>query len=317
MAVHRPLIIKDNKHIQEMTTGQVLDMHRRIAYLYVQNPTVTVSRVSSGGNISPNMVDERYRSGTAKRNTSGVWPAVTSFPTEAQTGEPVKLSFTYDRISTATSSHATNPSYTLKPVRVDGSNGVREMSFSDMIDTFIDPVVDYIETGTSATQSAGAYFISTSSSISNCTNLGVVYTDTKANVSGYLASNIGTANTTQDVFTSTNYNLFRNNGSNVQNRTPLIIDGERGLRHMTWTEFDNFFQPLIQHYIYGETGYTLRYNVDGNGTTKGSVMVNNVLNGVTGNFTTYKATLDDYRAQEFPNGTNSTPHSYRLKVERT
>ena len=316
MAVYRPIVSDGNKRIKECTTTTLNNMYQRIAYLYVQNPTVLVSVVSSGGNISPTMTDERYKSGTAKRNTSGAWPAVTTFPTESQTGEPQLLTFTYDKINQTTSNHATAPNYTLKPVRRDGT-GVREMTETDVIDTFIDPVVDNIETGTTSALAAGAYFINTATSLSNCTNLGTVYTDTKANIAGYLAANIGVANTTQDVFTSTNYQLFRNNGVSVQDRTPLIVDGTKGLRHMTWSEFDNYFQPLIQAYIYGESGYTLRYNVDGSGTTKGSAMVNNVLQNVTGNFTTVKATADDYRAQEFPNGTNSTPDTYRLKVERT
>lgn len=316
MTLYRPIVSDGNKRIKECSTATLNNMHARIAYLYVQNPTVILSVVASGGNISPSMTDERYRSGTAKRNTTGNWPQVTSFPSEAQTGEPQLLTFTHDKISQSTNNHATIPTYSLKPVRRDGT-GVREMSETDIIDSFIDPVVTNIVSGTSGSIAAGAYFINTATSISNCTNLGTVYTDTKANVGGYAASGIGTANTTQDIFTSTNYQLFRNNGSNIQDQTPLLIDGTRGLRHMTWTEFDNYFQPLIQAYIYGETGYTLRYNVDGNGTTKGSAMVNNVLSGVTGNFTTYKASANDYRAQEFPNGTNTTPDTYRLKVERT
>ena len=316
MTLYRPIVSDGNKRIKECSTATLNNMHARIAYLYVQNPTVILSVVASGGNISPSMTDERYRSGTAKRNTTGNWPQVTSFPSEAQTGEPQLLTFTYDKISQSTNNHATIPTYSLKPVRRDGT-GVREMSETDIIDSFIDPVVTNIVSGTSGSIAAGAYFINTATSISNCTNLGTVYTDTKANVGGYAASGIGTANTTQDIFTSTNYQLFRNDGSNIQDQTPLLIDGTRGLRHMTWTEFDNYFQPLIQAYIYGETGHTLRYNVDGNGTTKGSAMVNNVLSGVTGNFTTYKASANDYRAQEFPNGTNTTPDTYRLKVERT
>lgn len=316
MTLYRPIVSDGSRRIKECTFSTLNAMYKRIAYLYVQNPSVILSVVASGGNISPTMTDTRLKSGTAKRNTSGNWPQVTTFPSQAQTGEPQTVTLTYDKINQTTSSHATVPTYNLKPVRTDAS-GVREMTFTDVIDSFISPVVSNIVTGTTDTLAGGAYFISTSTSISNCTNLGTVYTDTRANVSGYLASNIGGNNSVQDVFNSTDYQLFRNDGAVVAYRTPLIIDGTSGLRHMTFAEFDAFFQPLIQAYIFNQGGNTLRYNVDGNGVTKGTAMVNNVLTGGNGNYTRYKASANDYRAQEFPNGTNSVANTYRLKVERT
>jgi hypothetical protein len=326
MTAYRPLVSDNNIRIKECTSSEYDLMLQQIAYLYSQNPTVELSVVASGGNISPTMTDTRYRSGTAARNTSGPWPAVTTFPSEATTGEPDVVTTTYDKMSQTVTS-ATKPTYSIKPVRVD-TNGVTEMTETDVIDTFIDPVVDAMVglTGTNVL-GAGAYYISTSSSISGSTSLGTVYTDTAANLAGYLASNIGTTGTQQDVFTSINYQLFQVDGVTSVGggwRGPLIIDyvannrnNPTGLRHMTQVEFDNYFGPLIRHAIYGYTGMTLRYNVDGSGTTQGSAMTNTVLTGVTGNYTTYKATADDYRAQEFPNGTLVTADTYELKLERT
>lgn len=326
MTAYRPLVSDNNIRIKECTSSEYDLMLQQIAYLYTQDPSVELSVVASGGNISPSMTDTRYRSGTAARNTSGPWPAVTTYPNESQTGEPDTVTTLYDKMSQSVTTVA-KPTYSIKPVRVD-TNGVTEMTEQDVIDTFIDPVVDaMVGATTTNVLGAGAYYISTSSSISGSTNLGTVYTDTKANLAGYLASNIGTAGTQQDVYTSINYNLFQIDGVTSVGggwRGPLIVDyvannrnNPTGLRHMTQAEFDAYFEPLIQHAIYGYTGMTLRYNVDGSGTTQGSAMTNTVLSGVTGNFTTYAASGDDYRAQEFPNGTLVTADTYELKLERT
>jgi len=319
MTVYRPLTIVDRTTFREVNAAsELFGIHQRIAYLYAANPVVTLSVVASNGNISPVMTDTRYKSGTAKRNTSGAWPAVTTFPTESQTGEPELVTTTYDKVSqTVGSDPGSIPTYNIKPVRVDGTNAVREMTEQDVIDSFIDPVVDLMVSQTSDVRAAGSYFLSTSSSVTNCTNLGTIYTDTKADISSYTAAQIGTANTYQDHFTSTNYQLFRNDGANASYVRPLVIDGTDGLREMTNTEFGNYFGPLIRKYIYDQSGFTLRYNFDGNGTTKGTAVVNNVLTGVTGTYTTHKATADDYRAQEFPNGTNQATTIHRLKIDRT
>lgn len=318
MTVYRPLTVVDRNTFREVTSGELSGLHQRIAYIYAQSPVVTLSVVSSNGNISPVMTDTRYRSGTAARNTSGAWPAVTTFPTESQTGEPDLLTFTYDKVSqTVASDPGAPPAYTIKPVRVDGTGGVREMTETDIIDSFIDPVIDIMVSGTTDVRAAGSYFVSTNTSESNCTSLGIFYTDTKANLGAYTGSGIGTAGTYQDHFTSTDYRLFRNDGVNASYVRPLVIDGTDGLREMTNTEFNTYFEQLIKAYIYDESGYTLRYNFDGSGTTKGTAISNSVLSNVTGNFQTHKATADDYRAQEFPNGTLISANTYQLKVERT
>ena len=74
-------------------------------------------------------------------------------------------------------------------------------------------------------QAAGSYYISTTSSIAGSTNLGTVFVDTVANLSGYLASNIGGAGSVQDVFSTTTYYLQRvDSNISVQGsgyRTPL------------------------------------------------------------------------------------------------
>ena len=59
---------------------------------------------------------------------------------------------------------------------------------------------------------------------------------------------------------------------------------------------------------------TLRYFIGGGGTTLGTGMANTKLNG-SGNYQTRQVS-DDYRAQEFPNGSVVTEATYYLKARR-
>lgn len=323
MTIRRPMITDSRTVVKESPYSDVSTMHRKIAALYVQDPSVSLSVVGSNGNISPSMSDTRYRSGPAARNVTGNWPAVTTYPSTSDAASYTVN--TYDKISqnlNDTGSIVDYDNYQAKPVYADGAMHIREMSFQDIIDTFINPTIENIRTGTSSSLSGGAYFISTATSIGLCTDLGVVFTDTSTNQSGYAASSIGTAGTYQDpVGSTTNFRLYRNNGDSSAPTRPLIIDytsngvnNPAGLREMNDTEFENLFAPLIKKYIYDQSGYTLRYNVDGSGTTKGTAMTNSGLIGVTSTRYIYAASANDYRAQEFPTGTLATLNTWRLKV---
>jgi len=333
MAVRLPLFIQDKESIRQWDEDIKDDVHRRLAYSYAADPNITLSVVSSAGNISPNMSDTRYKSGAAKRNTSGNWPQVTTFPTESQTEEPQLVTTTYDKITqtrTDPGGHLSYYDWQAKPVyyedRPSGGYAVREMGWLDFIDTFIGPVVTNIIYENTDTLAGGTYFISTSSSISNCTNLGTIFVDTKADVPAYTAAQIGTEGTYQTHSTTVNtYRLFRNNGEEKDFRLPLVIDRESnginaaptGLREMTQTEFSQLMLPILKQQVYDGAGNTLNFSIDGDGVTKGSAINNTVLTGVTGNYQTRKATANDYRAQEFPNGNITTANTWRLKLNRT
>tara|TARA_Y100001937_G_scaffold118784_1_gene173596 strand:- start:1262 stop:2242 length:981 start_codon:yes stop_codon:yes gene_type:complete len=326
MTVRRPLKLVDRNNFSEMSNleslGSNADMfkiHQRIAYLYAQSPVVTLSFVSSNGNISPVMSDTRYKSGPAVQFTSGNWPQVTQTPTSSDTGPPQIVTTTFDKVSqTVASDPGAPPTYTLKPVRVDGTNAVIEMSETDVVDTFIDPILDKMESETTDLRAGGSYFVSTSSTASNSTALGIIFTDTKTNTSSYTSGNISTSGTFQDhSVTVNNYYLFQNDGANVTCPLPLIVDGTSGLREMTTSEFDTYFLQLIKAHIHSETGNTLRYNFDGSGTTKGTAIQNSVLTSVGSTFVQDLTRANDYRAQEFPTGTNVASTIHRLKLERT
>ena len=73
MPLPRRAFIEDGStRIRHTTSAEHNAMLSRIAWLYQQGTVpVTLSVVSNNGNISPQMTDTRYRSGTAARDTSG------------------------------------------------------------------------------------------------------------------------------------------------------------------------------------------------------------------------------------------------------
>ena len=86
---------------------------------------------------------------------------------------------------------------------------------------------------------------------------------------------------------------------------------------MTYAEFDSLFGPMVKAAVYGIQGYTIRYNINGNGRRQGTLMANRQMVGVTGAYRTHKATGDDYRAQQFPNGTLVNESEWALNLEIT
>jgi hypothetical protein len=65
-------------------------------------------------------------------------------------------------------------------------------------------------------------------------------------------------------------------------------------------------------------GYSLAYNIgaSGSGNTRGSGMADTILNG-SGNYQTRQVNNDDYRAQEFPNGSVTTSATYYLRINKS
>lgn len=314
MTLYRPLISDGNTRMREATTSEYNAMLTRIAYLYEQNPTVTLSVVASGGNISPAMRDRRYYTGTSQDTGDAAFGTATN---------PVVVNdITYDKISQTVTAE-TLPTYSLKPVRMDGNSGVREISQQDVIDTYIAPVIDNMIAYTTAPAgyAAGSYFISTAASEANATQLGIVYTDTRSVGFGSYPLLTGSGQQFFDVNTINTYYLHKVNSVSASFRTPLIVDGTAGLRHMTTAEFETYFEQLIRYCIYNETGQRLRYNVNGSGgTVQGSVMVDSFYEGSTQvDRVTDPSDTDpnDYISQLQPSGTINTDTTYSLKLERT
>ena len=302
MAVRKPLYW-NGSDLQEMSPGQIDQIKSRVRYLYSAHNPVTLSVVSSGGNLGT-ISDTRRTAGAYRSFT-------TRYPTEAETAEPGTVTVNYSRISQSVTSQS-QPADTSNrnwPVYYDGSD-VRAMSTTDMLDTFVRPAILQLK----AVGQPGIYRIHTGSSLSGYTRVSStpVFSDTRANTGAYTAG--GIAEALDQPFTVTNYYLFRaNNIASPSVTIPLYVNSDADLQEFSTNGFDTDLQDLVRWAAVSDVGYRVRYNINGTGTTLGSGMSNTVLNG-GGNRQVRFVNKDDYRAQEFPNGTAVTAATYYLKV---
>ena len=308
MAVRTPLI-NDSGNIKEMTSTQVDEIVDQVVYQYSLNPGVTLSVVGSGGNLSA-ISDTRLQAGAASTSA-------TSFPSEATTAEPSTVTVNYQRLNSANAS-LTPTADTGKtwPAYYNSSGQIQAMNLQDVKDTFLHPAIDLLTSGSTTTQQAGTYTIATSTSLAGATNVSgtPIFSDTRADTSAYTAGGIG--ETLDQPTTITNYYLHQIDGSNTSYTAPFFINASNHLQEFDTTTFNSLLQEWIRYTAASSTdGYAISYSLgtSGSGNTRGSGIVDTKLNG-SGNYQTRFVNADDYRAQEFPNGTPTTINTYNLRI---
>ena len=194
------------------------------------------------------------------------------------------------------------------------------MSLQDVKDTFLYPAIDRLVSGTESNDTAGTYTVTTSSTAATgYTNVSTtaIFTDTRANTGAYTAG--GIPETLDQPTTITSYFLHRRNAvdpgwSNL--KTPLYIKGDNDLQQYAEASFDALFKEWIKEIASEDTSGTYRIDYRwSSGNTRGSGMADTRLNG-SGNYQTRFVGLDDYRAQEFPNGSAATIATHYLRVTK-
>jgi hypothetical protein len=292
-----------------MTSTQVDEIVDQVVYQYSLNPGVTLSVVGSGGNLSA-ISDTRLQAGAASTSA-------TAFPSEATTAEPSTVTVNYQRLNSANAS-LTPTADTGKtwPAYYNSSGQIQAMNLQDVKDTFLHPAIDLLTTGSTTTQQAGTYTIATSTSLTGATNVSAtpIYSDTRADTSLYTAGGIG--ETLDQPTTITNYYLHRIDGSNTSYTAPFFINASNHLQEYDTTTFNSLLQEWIRYTAASSTdGYAISYSIgtSGSGNTRGSSIVDTKLNGA-GNYQTRFVNANDYRAQEFPNGTPTTINTYNLRI---
>jgi hypothetical protein len=306
MAVRQPLYYNSSNQVQAMTTAMVDQVVDQIVYQYSQNPSVTLSVVSSSGSLDA-MSDTRLQAGAASTST-------TSTPSEATTAEPSVVTVTYDKI-TETRATVTPTTDTGKtwPVYYNSSNQIQAMSLADVKDTFLHPAIDLLSSGSTGTQQGGTYHITTSSS--GAVSSTAVFANTQADTSAYTAGGIG--ETLDQPTTLTSYYLHKLAGSDTSYTLPLFVTGSDMLQSFPEATFESLIQEWIRYTAVSSTdGYSISYNIGGSGNNRGSGMADTRLNG-SGNYQTRFVNTDDYRAQEFPNGTATTINTYYLNINKS
>ena len=302
MAARTPLKL-DGTNVREMSSTDYNNCIARMAYLYLTDPSVTLSQVGSSGSLS-GMNDTRTQAGASTSDA-------TNFHTEGETPNVSTVTVGYDRINQATVS-ASAPADTNNirfPAYIDSSNNVKAMTQQEMYDTYASDAIDAViaalpyQIGTSTTPPSGYTNVSTTP----------VFVDTRANAGAYTAGGIGE---TQDQPTTiTNYYLHRANGSSTDySATPMTINSSGNLEELTQAEFDVIMKECIRYTAESLSGNRVRYYIDGSGTSLGTGMVNTKLNSST--YQQRYVNTDDYRTQEFPSGSAATISTYYLKARK-
>jgi YD repeat-containing protein len=304
MASRTPLYW-DGTDIKEMTATMINQIIDQTIYQYSLSPSVSLSVVASAGSLA-SMNDTRKQAGASSTSA-------TSTPTEATTAEPGTVTVTYDKINqtTASTSAPTDTSSKAFPVYYDGAGNIQSMTLTDMNDTFFHPAIDLLTSGSTGTQQAGTYTITTSSA--GAVSATPVFSDTRADTSLYTAA--GIPETLDQPTTITNYYLHKVAGSDTAYTAPLYVNGT-DLQTYTDANFESLIQTGVIHSATSDAGYTISYNINGTGNNRGTAMVDTILNG-SGNYQTLFVNDDDYRAQEFPDGTAVTASTYYLRINKS
>ena len=312
MTVRSPLK-NDSGNLKEMTSAEVNQIIDQIVYQYSLNPSVALSVVSSGGSLST-ISDTRLQAGAMSTDAS-------SFPNESTTAEPSVVTVTYDKVNqTLNGGSPTTDTGTTFPIFYNSGN-IQAMSLQDVKDTFLHPAIDLLIAGTTTSQQAGTYHITSSASSTGSTEVSgsntPIFQDSRADTSAYTAGGIG--ETLDQPTNITSYYLHRVNGSNTSYTAPFFINAGNNLQEYNTTSFQSLLQGWIRSVAANSSdGYKISYSLgtSGSGNTRGSGMSDTRLNG-TGNYQTNQAGGDDYRAQEFPDGTPTTIATYYLRINKS
>jgi len=314
MAVRSPLK-NDSGNLKEMSSAEINQVVDQIVYQYSLNPSVSLSVVNSGGSLGT-ITDTRLQAGAMIQTNS-------SFPNEATTAEPSIVTVNYDKISQSIASvSATGDTGKTFPAYRNSSGHIQAMSLQDVKDTFLHPAIDLLTTATTTSQQGGTYHINTTASISGSTLVSgtPIFLDTRADTSAY--SNAGLEDAAGEQLdqptTITNFYLQKIDGSDTSYTSPFYINAGNNLQEFNATVFKSLMQGWIRQTAANSTdGYKLDYNlgVSGTGEVRGTGMSDTRLNG-TGDYQTRQVS-DDYRAQEFPDGTPTSINTYYLRIRKS
>ena len=192
------------------------------------------------------------------------------------------------------------------------------MTLTDFRDTFITPAITLMVSGSESNNTGGTYTITTSSTAAaGYTNVSTtaVFVDTRANTAAYSAA--GIPETVDQPTTITSYFLHRRDGADsTPDRNLLLINGDNDLQEGATADMKTLIGNWIRYDAANTVGQKITYTMaTSGGNTRGTAMVDTRLDGA-GNYQTLQAG-DDYRSQEFPNGSAATITTYNLRIAKS
>ena len=312
MAARSPLYYSGGEILTATNLDTVVD---QVVRAYGQNPGVTLTVVSSGGDAKFQMTDTRYKAGAVSVGDGAYLPP-------GQTPDIEAIETTASNI-TETAASVTQPAASSNPrsfpVYYNNAGEIQAMTETDFIDTFIKPALDEIV----ANNSAGEYFVSTLSTITGATRVSAtpIFVDTRADETLY--DDVGiTGETLDQPETVNSYYLFQRDAGDTQYGETgwvdlMYIDTDGSLRVYSDTQISALFEDYVSYAASNTVGARLSYSINGAGTTKGTGMIDTVLDGTSAEGYT-EGGIDPntnlYYAQEFPNGEPTALTTYYLKL---
>ena len=335
MTVRRPLVYdagpaNTSGIFRELTDAELLEWQTAIIDVYAADPSSVLSVVSGSGTISPTMADTRLQAGAAQAGSDGF---VAAFPAATDTANISTVTVNYDKVSGAfvtSNTGEVDSGYNYPLFFNEDNDSIQPMNLDDLIDSIIEPTIDLMVSATESDSTAGTYTIHTASSLSGYTEVSgagtAIYLDTRANADAYTAA--GIPETLDQPTTINSYFLQRKNaGSTVPSTKLLFLDNDYGapsnpndfdVREYSIAEATDLLATWLKVYAGEVSGYKITYSIttDGSGgNARGSSMVDTKLNG-SGAFSTTLQDANDYRAQEFPNGSAATITTHTLRVTK-
>jgi hypothetical protein len=320
---------------RELTDNEFTEWQAAIIDVYAADPSSVLSVVSSSGTISPTMADTRTQAGAAQQGSDGF---VAAFPNATQTGDISTVTVNYDKVSgtfvTSNTGEADN-GYNFPLYFNPDNNSIQPMNLEDLVDSIIEPTIDLMVSATEGEYTAGTYTIYDAATYSGYTEVSGtgtptwIFGDTRAGGDGGDYTAGGIPETQDQPYYVNKYYLFRKNaGTSVPSTRLLHLDNayadptnvkDFDIRQYTVAETTALLATWLKVYAGEVEGYKITYSItsDGSGgNARGTSMVNTKLNG-SGVFSTTLQDANDYRAQEFPNGSAATIATFTLRVTKS
>jgi hypothetical protein len=306
MTVRTPLKL-DGTDFKEMSTAEITAIKNQCRYLYGLNPPVTLLYAVNSGNLG-NIADTRMKAGAGAVDA-------TNFDTAAETPNISQVTVNNGHINqfidTSITAEVDNHSKKF-PVYYSGGT-IQAMTQTDFFDTFIYDAIDTLTNGTDQPGTYRAYSIAGLSG-HDLIDTRPIFVDTIANVSAFTAAGIYEG---QDQFSLNQYYFLLKTQSGPAQSYPkplhLSVDSNSVIQEYSTSEFDGILSQMVRYAAANKSGTRIRYSLNGLGNNRGSGMVDTRLNG-SGNYQTRFVGANDYRSQEFPNGTQVTANTHRLRI---
>jgi len=146
-----------------------------------------------------------------------------------------------------------------------------------------------------------------------------IFTDTRVDTTLFTAAGIGEAVDQPGAAISNFYLFVKDADSDEDIPLPAYIRSDDDIQGYDSSGFNSLLSNSIRYVAGNVSGSTISYNVDGSGNNKGTGMTNTILTGGSGDHQTLQVSEvnnDDYRAQEFPDGSPTTANTYYLKINK-